>query len=358
VRMLCLTKYGSRGPSSRYRVYQFLPFLEAAGIRTDVQTLHDDTYLDVRFRGGKPGAGYLAGRLARRAVALGNARRYELVFIQKEIFPYLPGLAEAILAAAGGRLVVDLDDAVFLYYQAARSSWVRFFLAKKFPRLLRRSRLVLAGNRYLQAYAEKYAPRVVHFPTVVDTDRFKPGPAPGSGGHSPVIGWIGSPETAGYLETVVPALEQLAGRRRFCLSLVGADAVKLAGVPVKAKPWRLAEEADDLRTFDIGIMPLADAEWSQGKCALKLLQYMSTGLASVSTPTGASGDITDGGRCGFLAGGTAEWVDRLELLLDDPTLRGRLGRDGRERVEGHYSLKRQAPLLVEHLIGAAEGRSG
>jgi len=357
VRMLCLTKYGCLGPSSRYRVYQFLPFLEAAGIRTDIQTLHDDTYLENCFRGVKPRAGYLAGRLARRVAALCTASKYDLVFVQKEIFPYLPDIVETILTAACGRLVVDLDDAVFLFYEASRSKWTRFFLANKFPRILKRSRLVLAGNRYLQAYAEKYAPRVVHFPTVVDTDRFKPGHSPLDGEHRPVIGWIGSPETAVYLEQVRPALERLAGRERFQLSIVGAGAIELAGVPVTAKPWRLAEEVDDLQSFDIGIMPLAATEWSQGKCALKLLQYMSTGVPAVSTRTGVTEDVTTEGENGFLAGDTAEWVDKLSLLLRDAARRERVGRCGRDWVERHYSLKRYAPLLVEQLIRTMNRRS-
>jgi glycosyltransferase involved in cell wall biosynthesis len=356
VRMLCLTKYSARGPSSRYRVYQFLPFLEAAGIRTDIQTLHHDTYLVNCFNGLKPQPGYLAGRFALRLAALCSAPKYDLIFIQKEIFPHLPELAETVLAAAGGRLVVDLDDAVFLFYQAARSRWLRFFLANKFPRILKRSRLVLAGNRYLQAYAEQYAPRVVHFPTVVDTDRFQPGPAPQNDERLPVVGWIGSPETAGFLKTIFPALEQLARRERYKLSIVGAGVMEIAGVPVTAKPWSLVEEVCDLQTFDIGIMPLADTEWSQGKCALKLLQYMSTGVPAVSSRTGATEDVITEGENGLLAGDTSEWVDKLGLLLRDASRRERIGRRGREWVEQNYSLKRYAPVLAEQLLSTAKRR--
>ena len=44
------------------------------------------------------------------------------------------------------------------------------------------------------------------------------------------------------------------------------------------------EEQSDLKSFDVGVMPLSDDLWSKGKCGLKLLKYYGVGLPVVCTP--------------------------------------------------------------------------
>jgi glycosyltransferase involved in cell wall biosynthesis len=352
--MLCLTKYTTEGPSSRYRIYQFEPFLAEAGIEVDVQPLHDRTYLAGRFRGDRAPAFYLIERIARRIAALFSARKYDLVFIQKEIFPYLPGVVESLLYRAGVKTVLDLDDAIFLFYERASSAMKRRLLSRKIPRVISKCGLVLAGNGYLESYARKFNDNVVLFPTVVDTGRFTPDP--GRGAHrTPVVGWIGSPETVRFLDDIVPALESASRRVKFSLSLVGADGVSVNGVTVESKPWSEKDEADDLRRFDVGIMPLPDTEWSRGKCALKLLQYMSTGVPAISSSQGSATEIVADGANGFLADNPEDWTRRLTELLKDEHLRKKIGDNGREWVVNHYSLSNYGPRLGRYLRAVVEG---
>ena len=345
--MLCLTKYTTRGPSSRYRLLQFGPWLERRGIEIDVQPLHDDGYFTARFDGRRPSPAYLAGRVARRAAKLLTARRYDLVFIQKEIFPYLPGFAEWALERAGARLVLDIDDAIFLFYRGRR------FLENKFAGVVSRCALVLAGNRYLLEYASRYTDRAVLFPTVVDSERFTP--VVGHRGGDPVVGWIGSPTTSPYLQELRPALALIAERAPFSMRVVGAGSIALDGLTVESRPWSEEEEADDLRAMDVGVMPLPDTEWSRGKCALKLLQYMSAGLATVSSPRGSATEIIEDGDNGFLAATPGEWTERLTELLSDRELRVRMGTRAREWIESNYSMTHYGPKLADYLIAAAEG---
>jgi hypothetical protein len=141
----------------------------------------------------------------------------------------------------------------------------------------------------------------------------------------------------------------------FSLHVVGDEALVAEGIDVTLRPWRLESEADDLRAMDVGVMPLPDGEWAEGKCALKLLQYMSAGLATVSTPTRAVCDIVEDGVNGFLARNDDEWRERLGTLLSDPTLRRRMGERARQWVESHYSLANYGPRLGAHLRAATRG---
>ena len=48
--------------------------------------------------------------------------------------------------------------------------------------------------------------------------------------------------------------------------------------------WELAHEFDYFAHFDIGVMPLKDSPFAQGKCAFKLIQYMAAGVPVIASP--------------------------------------------------------------------------
>jgi glycosyltransferase involved in cell wall biosynthesis len=354
VRVLFLTKYTAGGPSSRYRVLQFLPFLEARGVQSTVHALHDDSYLAARYAGARTSPFYLARRVASRLSVLVSASRYDLVFIQKEMFPHLVDVPEWWFARTGVRYVVDLDDAIHLMYKDARG-WRRV-LRGKMARVLSHASLVLAGNRYLEEYARRYNERVLFFPTVVDTERFAPRPARGgveSTAGETVVGWMGTPETVKYLDAIVPALETAAKSMPLSLLVVGARAPAARALTAHAKRWSEAEEAQDLRAMDIGVMPLADDEWSRGKCALKLIQYMSAGVPSVTSPLGAALEFVRDGENAWLASNPEQWSDRICDLAQSPERRLEMGRRARATIEADYSLKVWGPRFVDALQWAA-----
>jgi glycosyltransferase involved in cell wall biosynthesis len=348
VRVLFLTKYTAAGPSSRYRVVQFLPFLDRAGIECDLRPLLDERYLTARFSGRSAGGMYLLRRALDRLRVVTRARRYDVVFIQKELFPWAPPVIEWALERAGARVVLDIDDAIHVRYAGHP------VLANKVAQTIARATVVLAGNRYLTEYARRFNPQAVWFPTVVDAARFSPAGA--AHGGSPVVGWMGTPETARYLGPIVPALADAHARRAFTFRVIGAAVPVTPALRGEGLPWSFEGEADALRGFDVGIMPLATDEWSLGKCSLKLLQYMSTGLATVSSPVGSVHDIIRDDDNGLLAATPHEWEAAVAALVADPERRARLGRRAREWVEGNYALDNYGPRMVEILRAVAEGR--
>jgi glycosyltransferase involved in cell wall biosynthesis len=118
-----------------------------------------------------------------------------------------------------------------------------------------------------------------------------------------------------------------------------APSFTLPGVRTEVLPWSEQNESDLIRTFDLGVMPLADDSFSRGKCGLKLIQYMASGVPSIGERLGANTDIISDGVNGFLASGEEEYVRKVDLLLSSLDLRERLGRNGRSTVERSYSLQ-------------------
>jgi len=348
VRMLCLTKYTASGPSSRYRLYQFLPFFKEAGFQVEIQSLHNDDYLERMFAGDRLSKAYLLGRGLRRARKLLAAWRFDLVFVQKEIFPSLPSFVDHLLRVGQAKLVVDLDDAIFCSYQQRSSGLGGRLVREKVPNLLRRSTVVLAGNSYLKSYAERFANNVVLFPTVVDSERFRSIKAHREPSQT-VCGWIGSPATVGYLRLLAPVLERLAKSERFSLRVIGADTFTAVGVPVESRPWSEDNEVEDLAGIDIGLMPLDASDWSEGKCGLKLLQYMSMSIPSLSSPRGTAREVITDGVNGYLADTPQEWYEKLQRLIRDPELRRTMGARGRQWIQENYNLHKYGPILVSQL---------
>ena len=101
-----------------------------------------------------------------------------------------------------------------------------------------------------------------------------------------------------------------------------------------------------MRSMDVGLMPLPLDEWSEGKCAMKLLQYQACGVAAVATPTGANRAAADGGAAALLATTPGEWFDALCALRDDEASRADLAAAGRAHVVANYSTEVVADLLT------------
>ena len=117
--------------------------------------------------------------------------------------------------------------------------------------------------------------------------------------------------------------------------------------------WKSHTEAADLGALDIGLMPLPDEPWTQGKCAMKALQYMALDIATVAAPVGVNSDIIRSGENGFLARDETEWVAILARLLRSPELRERVGRAGRQTVEGEFTATIQTPRVEAIFRGVA-----
>lgn len=353
-RLLFLTKYARNGASSRYRSYQYLPYLENTGCDCTVSPLFDEGYLEHKYRAGGWRIGHLLRAFFGRVATLLRARKFDLVVIEYEVLPYFPAFFERMLNMLGIPYVVDYDDALFHQYDNHKNILVRWILGGKITRVMHRASLVVAGNRYLAEYARRSgADQVAVVPTVVDLERYQAGKEPVEQGGIFTIGWIGSPSTARYLEMIAPALAAVCADGNARVRLIGSGPVDLPGVPVDLVPWSEATEVEEIRRFDVGMMPLPDSPWERGKCGFKLIQYMACGLPVVASPVGVNSEIVEEGGNGFLAADHDAWIRALTSLRDDALLRQCLGAAGRDKVERQYSLRVTGPRLAKLLAEAA-----
>ena len=354
MKVLALTRYQQLGASSRLRFYQYLPALAAAGIEVQVAPLFSDDYVRGIQQDRRSLLDIAVAYAQRMRVLRGNGQ-HDLLWIEKEIFPWLPAWFESLLLSRQAPYILDYDDAVFHYYDQHRSSVVRKVLGKKHREIMRGAALVVAGNDYLASYArDAGAARVEIVPTVVDLQRYPLGGVRSTPvlAEIPRVGWIGQRATADFLRPLAPLIEQLRKQGKGRFTAIGIDAQQL-GLPMASVPWSEDTEVASLQALDVGIMPLLDGPFERGKCGYKLIQYMACGLPVVASPVGVNRQIVEHGVNGFLANAPREWEAALESLLADPLLRQRMGAAGREKVARSYSIQVTAPRLAGLLKAAA-----
>ncbi len=349
--VLCLTRYDDAGSSSRYRFYQFLPALAPAGIQVSMSPFLPPNYISQLFQGRSITPWELTKSIGSRLMQIARVRQFDLLWIEKELFPWLPATVEGWLARLGIPYVVDYDDATFHQYDRHRLALVRSLLGKKIDKVMAGAALVIAGNTYLAARAHAAgAKRIEILPTVVDLEKYpvlnvqRPERTPFT------IGWIGSPTTEHYLTEIAPILGAFARETGAKLNAIGArPRFSLPGIPVSVIPWSEQTESRELSACDVGIMPLTEEPWSRGKCGLKLIQCMAASLPVIGSRTEANGEIIKNGETGFLADTADEWHRSLRTLFTDADLRKRMGAAGRTHVEQIYSLQAVAPKLIDLL---------
>ncbi len=316
-------------PSGRYRFLQYVPYLEKEGLSVESFTIPKG--------------------ILRRRKLFSSLKRFDVVFLQKRLFGYIDWHS---LRSHAKYLVYDFDDAVVFNdsNKGASRSAVR---SKRFARTIFGSDMIIAGNAYLESLATAIADEVVVIPTPVDSDRYVVGDRVEEKDKGlVVIGWIGSRATVGYLEPYRGILGELYRRYPDIKFKVVSD--EFPDWPESEswlikKRWRYDEEVADIQSFDIGIMPLVDDEWTRGKCAFKLLQYMSSGISAVASPVGVNTEVIDEGVNGLLAVNESEWLDAISKLIEDAGLRKGLGKEARKTIEERYSLRVNAPKLLNVL---------
>lgn len=352
MRLLMLSRYDHLGASSRLRMLQYIPSLEAAGIEVEVAPLLGDGYVHDLY-GGKVSMLRVARSYVRRLRCVLARRSVDVLWIEKELWPWVPACLEIGAIPAMPSVIVDYDDAVFHRYDRHRFALVRWALGAKIDAVMCRADLITAGNDYLAGRARTAgAQHVERLPTVIDLDRY-PAPAEALKRREVVIGWIGSPATAHYLRDIAPSLDAIASRAAIRCIAIGARADQVAGTPFEAVAWSEETEVAMLGRIDIGVMPLLNTPWEQGKCGYKLIQYMACGLPVVASPVGVNAEIVEDYKNGFLADSRADWEQALFRLVSDCNLRRALGATGRRRVIEEFSVQAQAPRLISMVRNVA-----
>jgi len=351
LKVLFLVPYPSEGPSNRFRVEQYLPLLAEAGIKFDVKPFFSIAFYRILYRKGKffKKIFFFFLLTFRRIADLALAAKYDLVFVHREAYPFTC-ILEKFFRYLTKKMIYDFDDALFLPNVSDSNKLIGFLKNTSKPvEMIKMSNTVIAGNNFLKDFAARFNKNVSVIPTPIDTVKFSPAGGKAAG-RNVVIGWIGSATTVKYLDLLSDVAQALLKKYlNLEFLIIGGTWDKVRSQRITCRPWSLEAEVSDLRSFDIGIMPLTDDDWSRGKCAFKLIEYMSVGIPVVASAVGMNKEVVSDGVNGFLASHENEWIDKLSALIENRDLRLRIGSDARRTIEKEYSLKTWGPKFIQLL---------
>ena len=357
MRVLFWVPYPTEGASNRYRVEQYLPYFKKEGIEFSLHPFWTSAAYKILYKKGYflRKAYFLALGTLFRFLDIIRISRYDVVFIHREAYPIGGAFLESILKASGKPIIFDFDDAIFLSNTSNNNSFIeRFKRPQRFSYIVSISRHVIAGNSYLYKYASQYNPNVSVIPTPINTDACFLEAKINS--VNTVVGWMGSGTTLFFLNLMRNVFTVLSGQTDNLIFKIVGGRFEVDGLScIFSKPWLLEEQLPDLKSFDIGIMPMPDNEWTRGKCGFKAILYMSMGIPCICSPVGMNKEIIKDGVNGFLADTEKEWIEKLGLLIGNSKLRERLGLAGRKTVEEAYSVKVNLPKLIKVIRNVYNG---
>ena len=343
-----------RVAASRYRVYQYLPYLESQGVKCEVFSIISDFATGLAIRSPEFGdlkrfAYYIYvffERFFRFWAVFFTAPFFDIIFLQRATFPF--ALAK-LLPLVNKKIIFDIDDAIFLPDSSKKDLVTRFkgFIKEsELIDVLKISKCVIVENDYIKGYVSKYCSAVYKIPGPIDTDRYFV-KHESADRKEVVIGWIGSPATTLYLHMLDKVFEEILAKfANVKIVLIGAGNYSFPDKRVVRIPWSYDTEVAELQEFDIGIMPMPDDQWTKGKLGCKMLQYMAVGVPAVVSYTPTNAEVIDVEKNGFFAKDNTGWITILARLIEDGSLRRAVGLEGQKKAESFCSVRKNGPLLL------------
>jgi glycosyltransferase involved in cell wall biosynthesis len=258
-------------------------------------------------------------------------------------------LLQDLLKEKQARIVYDFGDAI----------WLQEWSAQELNEVLRQMDAVTTDNEITAGYVRRVNPNCVVIPDApalhaFDARRSELSQKPAD---KVVLGWLGSPATAYNLYVVWEALEDLFKRHQHLhLRLVGTgndprllpefENVRFSCVPF----YDQSKMVEEVFGMHIGLFPLQDVERCRMRGVFKATNYMSGEAAVIASPVGQCADFIQDGVNGMLAATKDEWIEKLERLIIDETLRRRLAENGLASVRANFRVEQSFEKLKEVLV--------
>lgn len=318
--LLFLTTGDEKRGSTRYRAYQWIKPMQDRG--WDVNWIFAR---HIRYR--------------KFIDIMKKTRAADIVIIQKKLFvkPIL-----LLLKLLNNEIIFDFDDAI--YTRDSFSTRLKSLgngsrkTVRRLKNVLRISKKVMAGSEALVEYSREFNKNVYLVPTTIVYSEYEHIIRIDSNEVS--LGWIGIADNLLYLQKIENVFKRISKKYpKVKLKVIADKDAVIQGVNIENIKWNIGDYKVKLSEISIGIMPLLMDDWSKGKCAFKLIQYMAIGLPVVATNIGANATLITHGHDGFLVSTDDEWVDSLSNLIESKSLRIKMGNAAKIKIKNHFSVE-------------------
>ena len=237
------------------------------------------------------------------------------------------------------KIIFDFDDTIYLKPFTKLSTKI----------LTRISDAVIVGSNQLLKWTEKRNNKTFKIPTSVPHEVYRG--KMNKKNKIFTIGWIGNGKNhLKNLKILKPVFEKLIKSKfEFKFKLIGLANNKellnffksinnLKFIYKNNIKWEnVNSSVIELKTFDLGIMPLVRDEKTLGKCAFKIIEYMAAGVPVIASSVGENKIVIKNKIDGFLVSNEKDWFNKIVFLKKNVSLKNKIIKNAMEKVQNKYS---------------------
>ncbi|MFM2224981.1 MAG: hypothetical protein RJA07_1183 [Bacteroidota bacterium] len=334
--------YGFKGSDgANRRIIQYLPLFEKENIPAVVCELTHDYTCNKYFHGVRwKWYFFLIYCYYKRIFQIPMVMKYDAVFIQRGMFPLYFDLKyplmEKTIYKLNKNVVIDFWDSVF----------------EGQPKLtiesLKYAKAVTVSNPFLYNNFLKWHTNVLMWNISIVTSKYKV--KSDFAIHQPTrLIWTGLPHNLKNLGYIFPTLIKINKTHPIVLVIIGREAPIVEGLPVEHHLWNATTFHELLQQADIGIYPEKNSVHANGKSAMKVMDFLSTGLPMIGVPYGLPKEVKHLQHL-YIADDETEWEIGLKKLIEDKSLREQLGKAARQIIVENYDVESSYNQLKQILF--------
>tara|TARA_Y100001970_G_scaffold291078_1_gene426973 strand:+ start:1990 stop:3087 length:1098 start_codon:yes stop_codon:yes gene_type:complete len=330
--------------SQRLKYEQYFDLWEDSGYEITVSSFFSFDTWKILYEDGfffRKVLGTLKGYII-RFLDLFRLTKFDHVYVCMWVTPLFDSIFERLFIGLSNHLIFDFDDAIHTEKDPNNHSLLKkiFKGQKKIKLLIKKSDSVITSSPFNLEYCKdnNQFQNASYIPCSLDIKRFSPNDKD-LNKTKLSIGWTGTYTSAAYLDSIKDILQEVCAGLDLKLILITNFDYDIPDIDLEVIRWSKESEISDLHKIDIGLYPLIESPWALGKGGLKVLQYMSLGIPSISSNFGTAQYIVKDGLNGFLVDTKSEWIDRITTLIRDKDLRKKMGIEARRHIELNYSTE-------------------
>lgn len=352
MKVIFITREGHGLSGARVRCYNFARALMQYGIDTEVFSFADN--LGAKYGEKEFEMSYL-DKIKYNIMAFKILLKKEkdaIFFMQRlnyhTLGPFIASLVDK------NKFIFDCDDWNIrenpVYHFGFFPNSKMEFLTRK---MAKHADVCIAASLFLEKYLERFNDNVYYIPTGVDTELFKLGND--SGNNSKItFSWVGTmyhKEMCENIKFILNCFLVLADKYDNIFMNIAGEGKYFREIDayihgfkhrdrIRINSWVPPNEIPDyLSNIDIGLLPLIqDTKFNKSKSPTKLFEYMAMAKPTVSSNIGEAAHVIRDGNNGFLAGSKEEFMEKMEILINDPVLCKYIGNNARSAIQEKYSL--------------------